>query len=232
VALNISRVFLAGPGAPAVIVATTLTVLILGGAAWISSAGHLRTSSLALGVSLALLIVLSAGLVTFGAGEEDEEAEGPAAPTGPAVASFEVDALPSLAFQSDSFTTSAGINEITYVNRGGTHTLVFTDPALSYFELVVPPSPDKGKVELTAGEEYVVYCSIAGHREAGMEATLTVTEAAAPAEGGGTTDTTTAGPGAPNGETGTPPERAPAEGGETQTETDATPPGGDAGTGG
>ena len=119
-------------------------------------------------------------------------ATGSAAPTGPAVASFEVDALPSLKFQADTFDTVAGINEIEYVDKGGTHTLVFSDPSLSYFLLAVPEGPFKGKVELGAGKEYDIYCTIPGHREAGMEAVVRVGDAPPPADGTADTTTTTA----------------------------------------
>ncbi|MGZ8761850.1 MAG: hypothetical protein ACXW2Y_00830 [Acidimicrobiia bacterium] len=198
VALNISRLFLAGgeEQAPAVIIATVITLGILIGAAALSAARHVRTSQLVLLLSLVLVLILSAGLITFGAGEAHEEGTGSAAPTGPAVTSFEVDALPSLKFQADEFDTVAGINEIEYVDKGGTHTLVFSDPTLSYFLLAVPGGPFKGKVLLDAGKDYDIYCTIPGHREAGMEAVVRVSDAPAPADGttdGSTTTTVPAG---------------------------------------
>ncbi len=191
VALNISRLFLAGgeEQGPAVIIATVITVGILIGAALLSAAKHVRTSQLVLMLSLVLVLIFSAGLITFGAGEEKDKGPESAAPTGPAAAKFEVDALPSLAFQSTEFDTVAGINEIEYVDKGGTHTLVFSDPSLSYFNLGVPQGPFKGKVELQAGKEYAIYCTIAGHRAAGMEAVVKVGDAPPP-PADATTDTT------------------------------------------
>jgi len=88
------------------------------------------------------------------------------------VATVEVDALPTLKFQSTEFTTKVGINEMKYVDKGGTHTLVFAEPALAGFIISVPPTSSK-KVDLLAGT-YTIFCSIPGHRAAGMEATLTV----------------------------------------------------------
>jgi plastocyanin len=189
VALNISRLFLAGgeADAPAVIVATVITVGILAGAAALSAARHVRTSSLVLGLSLVLVLVFSAGLITYGSGEAKEEEGGPAAPTGPAVAKFEVDAFAALKFQATEFTTAAGINEIEYVDKGGSHTLVFSDPSLSYFLLAVPGGPTKGKVLVDAGKDYDIYCTIPGHRAAGMEAVVHVTDVAAPPAEGATT---------------------------------------------
>jgi plastocyanin len=189
VALNISRLFLAGgeEQGPAVIIATVITVGILVGATLLSAAKHVRTSQLVLLLSLVLVLIFSAGLITFGAGEEKKEGGESAAPTGPAVNTFEVDALPSLAFQATEFDTVAGVNEIEYVDKGGSHTLAFRDPTLSYFGLAVPQGPTKGKVELEAGKEYQIYCTIAGHAAAGMEATVKVGEGPPPAAG----DTTT-----------------------------------------
>jgi len=194
VALNISRLFLAGgkTQSAAVIVATVITVGILIGAAALSAAKHVRTSSLVLGLSLVLVLIFSAGLITYGSGEEKKQPAGPAAPTGPAINTLAIDALPSLAFQATEFTVPAGINQIEYVDKGGSHTLVFADPKLDYFNLAVPGGPTKGKVDLAAGVDYTVYCTIPGHRAAGMQAVIHVTAGAAPPPAAGASTTTTA----------------------------------------
>jgi plastocyanin len=195
VALNISRLFLAGgkTQSAAVVVATVITLTILIGAAALSAARHVRTSSLVLGLSLVLVLVFSAGLISFGSGEEKKETNGPAAPAGPPVNTLEIDALPTLSFQATSFTVPAGINQINYIDKGGSHTLVFADPKLDYFNLAIPAGPTKGKVQLVAGTDYTVYCTIPGHRAAGMQATIHVTAGAPPAAGASTTTTTKAG---------------------------------------
>jgi plastocyanin len=72
------------------------------------------------------------------------------------------------------FTVPAGIVRINYINRGGTHTLVFDNPSLSGFQLAVPQGPASGKVQLQPGT-YIIYCTIPGHRQAGEQATITVT---------------------------------------------------------
>jgi plastocyanin len=172
--LNISRVFLAGGKTGALVIVVIVIVAIMSGAAIMSAAPRLRTSSKLLFVAFAFMLIVSAGFVSLGPSEAKEAANagGFIPPKGPAVATVEVDALPSLKFQATSFTTKVGINEIKYVDKGGTHTLVFAEPELAGFELKVPPD-DSGKVELKAGD-YTVFCSIPGHRAAGMEATLTV----------------------------------------------------------
>lgn len=172
--LNISRAFLAGGKTGALVIVVIVIVAIMTGAAIMSAVPRLRTSSKLLFVAFAFALIVSAGFVSLGPSEAKEAAGGGGfvEPTGPAVATVEVDALPTLKFQSTEFTTQAGINEMKYVDKGGTHTLVFAEPSLAGFIVNVPPSSSK-KVDLKAGD-YTIFCSIPGHRAAGMEATLTV----------------------------------------------------------
>jgi plastocyanin len=172
--LNLSRVFLAGGKTGSLVIVMIVTVSIMAGAAAMSAMPRLRTSSKMLIVAFVIALIVSAGIVTLGPSEEKEAAGGGGyqQPKGKPVATVEVDALPTLKFQAKEFTTQAGINQIKYVDRGGTHTLVFEDPAFSGFILKVPPS-DSGKVELKKGD-YVIFCTIPGHRAAGMQATIKV----------------------------------------------------------
>ena len=173
--INLSRAFLAGGNKGALVVVMIITFSIMVGAATLSAMPRLRTSSSIMIVSGFVIVVISAGLVSLGPSEEKEGAGGGyKVPKGAPVATLEVDALPSLKFQSKAFTTQAGVTEINYLDKGGTHTLNFdtTDANLKLFQLNVPPT-DKGKVELKPGK-YTIYCATPGHRPAGMEATLTV----------------------------------------------------------
>jgi plastocyanin len=182
--VNVSRVFLAGGNEVSVLVGTILTVGILVGGAAISASPSLRSSTLVLGLAGFMVLVLSAGLLSLGPSEETEEAgaEGYQQPSGPAVATLSVDALPQLVFQATEFSVPAGIIEIVYNDLGGTHTLLFTDPKYSGFQLAVPRGPKTGKVEIEPGA-YTIYCNIPGHRAAGMEAAVNVGPAAPPPEG-------------------------------------------------
>jgi plastocyanin len=172
--LNISRAFLAGGKTGALVIVVIVIVAIMAGAAIMSAAPRLRTSSKLLFVAFTFVLIVSAGFVSLGPSEAKEAAQatGFVAPTGPAVATVEVDALPSLKFQASSFTTKVGINEIKYLDKGGTHTLVFAETEYAGFKLQVPPD-DSGKIDLKAGD-YTIFCDIPGHRAAGMEATLAV----------------------------------------------------------
>jgi plastocyanin len=182
--VNVSRVFLAGGNEVSVLVGTILTVGILVGGAAISASPSLRSSTLVLGLSGFMVLVLSAGLLSLGPSEGEEEAgtEGYQQPSGPAVATLEVQALPQNTFQATEFQVPAGIVEVNYVQVGGSHTLLFTDPKFNGFQLAVPRGPKTGKVEVEPGS-YTIYCNIPGHRAAGMEAAVNVGPAAPPPEG-------------------------------------------------
>ena len=195
--LNISRVFLAASdNAVAVTTASLVTVAILAGAAAISAMPRLRSSTLTMTVSVLLVVVVSAGLVTLGPSEPEGEGasdcyEQPEdAPAQPALA---VNAGPGTKFQAEEFNVQAGILEIDYVDKGQSHTLVFEGNDFKCFKLEVPKGPDKGTVELAEGD-YTIFCTISGHRAQGMEATIHVAPAApgaAPAPGAQPTTTTT-----------------------------------------
>jgi hypothetical protein len=95
-------------------------------------------------------------------------------PDAPATSVLEVEALPSLRFQADEFVVPAGVVEIRYIGRGGTHTLVIDDPRFAGFKLAVNGTEvDIGKVRLDPGV-YTISDEIPGHADAGMQAILRV----------------------------------------------------------
>jgi plastocyanin len=173
--VNLSRVFLASGENTSVLVGTIVTVGILAGGAAISASPRLRSSTLVMALAGFMVLILSAGLLSLGPSEEKKAAGGGfKQPAGPPAATLEVDALPSLSFQAKEFTVPAGVIQINYVDQaaGASHTLVFSESQFSGFQLAVPQGPKTGKVDLKPGT-YTIYCTIPGHRAAGMQATVT-----------------------------------------------------------
>jgi plastocyanin len=125
-------------------------------------------------VALVVAVAIGVALVLV---DRDQTAE-PASPRPEPVAHFEIQALPSLTFQAREFTTVPGLNEIDFVSTGGTHRLVFEDPALADFGLLAATEHQitSGRVELAPGRDYTVFCAIPGHRQAGMEAVIHVSD--------------------------------------------------------
>ncbi len=69
----------------------------------------------------------------------------------------------------------AGVDAIKLESEGGQHTLVFDGGKVPGFKLQASSGKsDELKVDLKPGK-YTIYCDIPGHREAGMEGTITVT---------------------------------------------------------
>jgi plastocyanin len=173
--LNLSRALLAGGKWGALAIASIITLVVLVGAAFISAHPRLRTSTLVMMVAGLFVLIIASGLTTIGPSQEKESAasSGYVQPTGAAASTVTVTALPTLKFDATDYTAKAGVVQINYVDGGGTHTLLIDDPKFNGFELAVPGGPKSGKVDLTPGK-YTIYCSIPGHRQAGMQATITV----------------------------------------------------------
>jgi plastocyanin len=119
--------------------------------------------------------VIVGGLVVAGCGGGDDSGDGDDGGTS-APADVVVHGNDSLKFDKDSYTATAGTIVIELINDGAqAHTLRFDGDAVDFKKLGVTKKGDSddGSVDLTAGT-YTIYCDIAGHRAAGMEATLVV----------------------------------------------------------
>jgi len=173
-AVNISRVFLAGSSEAALFVAIFVTLSILGGASLLAAAPHMRTSSLAMVTGLIIVIVMGAGLLTLGPSLGHGEAVASCtAPSGAAVGNLDVQALPTIKFNATNFDVPAGIVDVKYSGAPG-HTLAFQQPNVLCVNLGTPGPPSEEKVLLKAGQTYTIYCTVPGHEAAGMKATVTV----------------------------------------------------------
>ncbi len=196
---NISRIFIAAAESDttaAVIIAAGITLSILIGATVIAALPDIRTSSLVVGLSGVMLVVMLAGSLVLGTSQpKTEAAAGYVEPAGKAINTLEIDALPELKFQATKFNVPGGINLVKYVDKGGTHTLVFDNNKVPGFELQVPNGQSAAKVDLTAGQTYTVYCTIPGHRAAGMQADIIVGPNGGAPEPGTQSPTQTTGPG-------------------------------------
>jgi hypothetical protein len=137
--------------------------------------GPSRSRTVLIAAAVVLVVVATVGLVLAFADRDTGEPASPPPPE-PAAAVVAVDALPALKYQVPEFGTGAGLNEIVLTTFGGTHGLVFADPALRGFQLDASGSggSDRGTVTLEAGRDYTIYCPIPGHRAAGMEAVIHV----------------------------------------------------------
>jgi plastocyanin len=97
---------------------------------------------------------------------------GPGAGTSLTVEAHDID------FDRDAYRIAAGPADIEYVQEGALpHSLVIEAPGggdVDGFKLEVGDAgADRGTVDLPAGD-YLVYCDVPGHRDAGMEAELHV----------------------------------------------------------
>jgi plastocyanin len=123
----------------------------------------------------ACVVLAVAALAIVGCGEDDDtEANGstPAREADLTVEAHDID------FDRDEYRLAAGEQRVAYLQEGDTrHTLVVETAdgaAVDGFGLEVDgSSSDVGTVNLEAGR-YALYCDVAGHREAGMEADLVV----------------------------------------------------------
>ena len=96
-------------------------------------------------------------------------------------ADLTVHALDSLKFDKAEYTTHSGDNKIVLINDGSLqHDLLIEGTS---FKLLTNARETKsGSVDL-APATYTIYCDIPTHREAGMQSTLVVTQAAAAERG-------------------------------------------------
>jgi plastocyanin len=134
-----------------------------------------------------LLALILSAVAIAACGDSDSDTTGETAPTttteeggggagGSAELHFEADPDGALAFTEDSATAEAGKVAVHFTNSSAVpHDVAIEEDGgktVGKTE-VLAEGEDSTTVNLKAGE-YTFYCSVPGHREAGMEGTLTV----------------------------------------------------------
>jgi len=196
--VNVSRIFLSSHGNVAVVVGTIITLVILVGATILSASPRMRTQSLTLITGGFVFVILMGGWLTLGTAEPEGEAGTTLPPEGGFVAELQFESNNSLQFVPSAADTTTGIVRITMVNAGGEHTLHLEDGETLFETIGVQNAGDTAAGRAFFGEpgDYDFYCTIPGHREAGMEGVITAdgepvsieaAEAAAEDAGGGET---------------------------------------------
>lgn len=102
-----------------------------------------------------------------GGGAEPEASEAPGGIT--------VTAMDTLDFDSDEYRAAAGEIDVEYQGAGMFHTLTVEGFEEQILLETMNRTVDTGTITLEPGT-YTLYCNVPGHREAGMEARLTVVE--------------------------------------------------------
>lgn len=125
------------------------------------------------GVAAAAALPLLLAACGGGGGSSNANSSDPI-PASPAVSIIGTDNK----FDAKAYTAKAGSVGFAYFNKGNiTHSLVIKDGAGVRFgkRLFLTPGKEAGMtVDLAAGT-YELYCDVPGHKDAGMDATLTVT---------------------------------------------------------
>lgn len=187
-AFSLSRVLLAVPSLSAVFIALLVAAYVLVLAAMVAARPHVPPRALGVGLVLAMIGVTAAGAAGAAAGirpieHEEEEAaagdeEGAEEGDEEGAADVPEDALVFVAVDIDyseaPATAPAGEATIAIDNEGGiVHDVTFEEIGSEPVVEAQGGETATGTVTLEAGT-YTYYCSVTGHRSAGMEGTLEV----------------------------------------------------------
>jgi plastocyanin len=128
---------------------------------------------------LTLLALAPFALAACGGDDSSTSSTDTSTDANPATDSAEVSAVPNgdLAFEQDSLDAKPGTLTVTFDNPAPiAHDFCLESPDgedLGCTDLVADGNTDVAEFEVEDGD-YTYYCSVAGHREGGMEGTLTV----------------------------------------------------------
>jgi uncharacterized cupredoxin-like copper-binding protein len=128
-----------------------------------------RAAACIASVLLAAVVLVACG----GGGDSGGDSKAYVEPKGAATETISIEAG-NFYFKPDTISAKPGIAKIALTAQNGIHDFVF-DGAYPGFQLEADGGggTQSKKIDLKPGK-YTFYCSIAGHRAAGMEGTLTV----------------------------------------------------------
>lgn len=187
IVLNFSRILLAVEERGSETLATAIAIVVasgvLFGAAWFSARGEERSGRNLSALIGAGLVLVMAGIVGAEAIEEERRhAAAEAAEEDLGEPDLVVTAGPGFKFGQPQATAPPGKVVIEYVNADTqAHTFVIDGVPGFKLEVGSEGQKDKGEADLEPGT-FTYFCDVPGHRQGGMEGTLTVAEGA---EGGG-----------------------------------------------
>jgi plastocyanin len=190
IGLSLSRVLLAVSELGASFVALLAAGYIMAMAFFVEARKRISARWLGIAMAVGLIGLVGAGTVAAAAGmrpmeEHGAEGGGEGGGGGEATASEPIFVAIDIAYESAPEELPTGNNDLELVNNGAIeHTVVFEELNDEKVLDAVAGETDSASVDLDAGE-YTYYCSVPGHREAGMEGTLTVSDAAGAGTGGG-----------------------------------------------
>jgi plastocyanin len=132
-------------------------------------------------IATPIALLLAALALSACGGDDEETAPTDTAPddVNPTTESLAVSAVPdgSLAYEQDSLETEAGSVTVTFTNPAPiAHDFCVEDSGggeVGCTQIVADGDESTTTLELEAGE-FTFFCSVAGHREGGMEGPLTV----------------------------------------------------------
>lgn len=189
--ISMARIMLAISELGAAFLAMLAAGYIMAMAFFVEARRRIPPRALGAALALGLIGLVGAGAVASAAGvrevehaEEGGEAAGEESIASPDLPEGQVFVAQDILYAEAPETVPTG--DLTFVleNQGQIeHNIVMEDLGDELVVEAAAGAVETGDITLEAGE-YAYYCSIAGHREAGMEGTLTAEEGAESAEGG------------------------------------------------
>jgi plastocyanin len=205
IGFSLSRVLLAVSEISASLVAVLAAGYILAMAFFVEARRRIPARTLGVALAVGLIALVGAGAVANAAGIRalhEEAGEGGEAAGGEGEEGGGTEPLfvaIDIAYEQAPETLPIGTTTITLEDRGAIeHNVVFEELGDLLIVEAAAGETETGDVTLEEPGEYTYYCSVPGHREAGMEGTLTAEEgAAAPSgEAGGSSEAASDGAGA------------------------------------